>query len=84
MMFQFPLYWFSVPALLKGWMDRVVCQGLPSASPGSYDDGFLKDKLAILSLTTGGTASILQDWGQRRLLVLPVAPLARHTALLRI
>ena len=39
---QFPLYWFSVPAVLKGWMDRVLCQGFAFDFPGSYDDGFLK------------------------------------------
>lgn len=39
---QFPLYWFSVPAVLKGWMDRVLCQGFAFDFPGSYDDGLLK------------------------------------------
>ena len=39
---QFPLYWFSVPAILKGWMDRVLCQGFAFDFPGFYDDGFLK------------------------------------------
>ncbi|XP_036303629.1 ribosyldihydronicotinamide dehydrogenase [quinone] isoform X3 [Pipistrellus kuhlii] len=40
--FQFPLYWFSVPAILKGWMDRVLCQGFAFDLPGFYDAGFLK------------------------------------------
>ncbi|XP_034516293.1 ribosyldihydronicotinamide dehydrogenase [quinone] isoform X4 [Ailuropoda melanoleuca] len=40
--FQFPLYWFSVPAILKGWMDRVLCQGFAFDIPGFYDSGFLK------------------------------------------
>lgn len=39
---QFPLYWFSVPAVLKGWMDRVLCQGFAFDIPGFYDDGLLK------------------------------------------
>lgn len=39
---QFPLYWFSVPAILKGWMDRVLCQGFAFDIPGFYDSGFLK------------------------------------------
>lgn len=56
--FQFPLYWFSVPAILKGWMDRVLCQGFAFDFPGFYDDGFLKGKLAVLSFTTGGTAEM--------------------------
>ncbi|XP_069880794.1 ribosyldihydronicotinamide dehydrogenase [quinone] isoform X2 [Dipodomys merriami] len=61
--FQFPLYWFSVPAILKGWMDRVLCQGFAFDIPGFYDSGFLKDKLALLSLTTGGTAEMYTKAG---------------------
>ncbi|XP_072801864.1 ribosyldihydronicotinamide dehydrogenase [quinone] isoform X2 [Vicugna pacos] len=61
--FQFPLYWFSVPAVLKGWMDRVLCQGFAFDLPGFYDDGFLKGKSAILSLTTGGTAEMYSKTG---------------------
>ncbi|XP_057160756.1 ribosyldihydronicotinamide dehydrogenase [quinone] isoform X1 [Ursus arctos] len=61
--FQFPLYWFSVPAILKGWMDRVLCQGFAFDIPGFYDSGFLKNKLALLSLTTGGTAEMYGKTG---------------------
>uniref|UniRef100_UPI00165A09D3 ribosyldihydronicotinamide dehydrogenase [quinone] isoform X3 n=1 Tax=Halichoerus grypus TaxID=9711 RepID=UPI00165A09D3 len=38
----FPLYWFGMPAILKGWMDRVLCQGFAFDIPGFYDSGFLK------------------------------------------
>ncbi|KAM4835169.1 ribosyldihydronicotinamide dehydrogenase [quinone] isoform 2-T5 [Thomomys bottae] len=61
--FQFPLYWFSVPAILKGWMDRVLCQGFAFDIPGFYDSGFLKDKLALLSFTTGSTAEMCTKAG---------------------
>uniref|UniRef100_F6W2T9 Ribosyldihydronicotinamide dehydrogenase [quinone] n=1 Tax=Equus caballus TaxID=9796 RepID=F6W2T9_HORSE len=60
---HFPLYWFSVPAILKGWMDRVLCQGFAFDVPGFYDSGFLKDKLALLSLTTGGMAEMYTKTG---------------------
>uniref|UniRef100_H3B1W2 Ribosyldihydronicotinamide dehydrogenase [quinone] n=1 Tax=Latimeria chalumnae TaxID=7897 RepID=H3B1W2_LATCH len=52
--FQFPVYWFSMPAIMKGWIDRVFIQGFSYGIPGFYDEGFLKDKKALLSLTTGG------------------------------
>ncbi|XP_015363029.1 ribosyldihydronicotinamide dehydrogenase [quinone] isoform X2 [Marmota marmota marmota] len=61
--FQFPLYCFSVPAILKGWMDRVLCQGFAFDITGFYDSGFFKDKLALLSLTTGGTAEMYSKAG---------------------
>ncbi|XP_052504587.1 ribosyldihydronicotinamide dehydrogenase [quinone] isoform X2 [Budorcas taxicolor] len=53
--FQFPLYWFSVPAVLKGWMDRVLCQGFAFDFPGSYDDGFLKAARPACSPRLGST-----------------------------
>uniref|UniRef100_UPI001659A50A ribosyldihydronicotinamide dehydrogenase [quinone] isoform X1 n=1 Tax=Halichoerus grypus TaxID=9711 RepID=UPI001659A50A len=59
----FPLYWFGMPAILKGWMDRVLCQGFAFDIPGFYDSGFLKNKLALLSLTTGGTAEMYTKTG---------------------
>ncbi|KAF3815269.1 hypothetical protein GH733_016651 [Mirounga leonina] len=61
--FQFPLYWFGMPAILKGWMDRVLCQGFAFDIPGFYDSGFLKNKLALLSLTTGSTAEMYTRTG---------------------
>uniref|UniRef100_A0A2D4PEX0 Flavodoxin-like fold domain-containing protein n=1 Tax=Micrurus surinamensis TaxID=129470 RepID=A0A2D4PEX0_MICSU len=40
--FQFPLYWFSMPAILKGWMDRVLVQGFAHDFPKCFDSGLLK------------------------------------------
>ncbi|XP_067651761.1 ribosyldihydronicotinamide dehydrogenase [quinone]-like [Haliotis asinina] len=52
--FQFPLYWGSFPAILKGWMDRVmqVMSGFVRKT-GFYEEGDLKGKRALLSFTTG-------------------------------
>ncbi|XP_042689121.1 ribosyldihydronicotinamide dehydrogenase [quinone] isoform X2 [Centrocercus urophasianus] len=55
LIFQFPLYWFSMPAIMKGWMDRVLVQGFAHDFPNCYDSGLLKNKLAMFSFTTGGT-----------------------------
>ena len=56
--FQFPLWWFSMPAMLKGWVDRVLSRGFAYASGRKYENGCFKGKRAMLSLTTG-TASTL-------------------------
>ncbi|XP_072008588.1 ribosyldihydronicotinamide dehydrogenase [quinone] isoform X2 [Engystomops pustulosus] len=40
--FQFPLYWFSFPAIMKGWIDRCFVQGFAFDFPGCYDTGLLK------------------------------------------
>ncbi|XP_068090711.1 ribosyldihydronicotinamide dehydrogenase [quinone] [Hyperolius riggenbachi] len=61
--FQFPLYWFSFPAIMKGWIDRVFVQGFAFDFPGCYDTGLLKGKIALLSFTTGGTEDMFSKEG---------------------
>ncbi|XP_071346119.1 NAD(P)H dehydrogenase [quinone] 1 [Trachinotus anak] len=61
--FQFPLYWFSVPAIMKGWMDRVLAQGFAFSLEKMYDNGIFKDKKAMLSFTTGATQTMFQPDG---------------------
>ena len=50
MIWQFPLWWFGLPATLKGWFDRVFAMG--RFYGGSRAGG--RGKRALLSLTTGG------------------------------
>ena len=52
--FQFPLWWFSMPAPLKGWCDRVLAMNRFYGGGHFYENGVLKGKKAIISLTTGG------------------------------
>jgi NAD(P)H dehydrogenase (quinone) len=53
--FNFPLWWFGFPAILKGWIDRVFAMGFAyGAGKGVYDNGTFKDKTAFLTFTTGG------------------------------
>lgn len=64
---QFPLWWFSVPAILKGWFDRVLAAGwayrvTDPANPKRtlrYGDGNLKGKRGMLLVTTGATEASL-------------------------
>lgn len=51
---QFPLWWFSMPAILKGWVDRVLTMGFAYGGGKWYDQGGLKGKRAMLAVTTGG------------------------------
>ena len=54
MIFQFPLWWFGLPAILKGWVDRVMAMGRTYGYGHIYDTGKFRGKRALLSLTTGG------------------------------
>ena len=62
MIWQFPLWWFGMPAILKGWVDRVFAMGRIYGNGHIYDTGKFKGRRALLSLTTGGPeAAYLQD-----------------------
>lgn len=61
--FQFPMWWFSMPAMLKGWVDRVLSRGFAYSSGRKYDTGHLKGKRAMLSLTTGTASSLYSPNG---------------------
>jgi NAD(P)H dehydrogenase (quinone) len=54
MIWQFPLWWFGLPAILKGWADRVLAMGRAYGRGRMYDTGVFRGKRALLSLTTGG------------------------------
>ncbi|KQQ33386.1 NAD(P)H dehydrogenase [Duganella sp. Leaf126] len=62
---QFPLWWFSMPAILKGWVDRVYANGFAYGVGehsdrhwgDRYGEGKLAGKRAMLMVTTGGWAS---------------------------
>ncbi|MBV4452538.1 MULTISPECIES: NAD(P)H-dependent oxidoreductase [Pseudomonas] len=61
--FQFPVWWFSMPAILKGWVDRVLSRGFAYSSGHKYGSGLLKDKRAMLCLTTGTASSLYTPAG---------------------
>ncbi|KAM9408333.1 NAD(P)H dehydrogenase [quinone] 1 [Pholidichthys leucotaenia] len=61
--FQFPLYWFSVPAIMKGWIDRVLSQGFAFSLEKMFDNGAFKHKKVMLSFTTGATQTMFQPDG---------------------
>lgn len=56
MIWQFPLWWFGLPAPLKGWVDRVFAMGRTYGNGKFYQNGIFNGKKALLSLTTGGPA----------------------------
>jgi NAD(P)H dehydrogenase (quinone) len=59
---QFPLWWFAMPAILKGWVDRVFAYGFAygvgehsdTRWGDRYGEGTLFGKRAMLIVTAGG------------------------------
>jgi NAD(P)H dehydrogenase (quinone) len=54
MIWQFPLWWFGLPGILKGWVDKVFAFGRVYGRGRFYETGRYRGKRALLSLTTGG------------------------------
>ncbi|CCK69577.1 NAD(P)H-dependent oxidoreductase KNAG_0C04760 [Huiozyma naganishii CBS 8797] len=62
---QFPLWWFSMPAIMKGWVERVFSCGFgygvgehsDKRWGDRYGEGMLAGKRAILAITVGGWVS---------------------------
>ena len=58
---QFPLWWWGPPAILKGWLDRVLVTGFAIGipKPGQrqwlrYGEGRLVGRRGLVAVTTGG------------------------------
>ena len=50
---SFPVFWFSVPAIMKGWIDRVFLSGIVYGGKRFYDRGGLRGKKALVAVTIG-------------------------------
>jgi NAD(P)H dehydrogenase (quinone) len=60
---NFPLYWFSMPAILKGWIDRVFVSGKFYGGKRIYANGGMAGKKVLVSVTTGGREDMLSCSG---------------------
>ena len=60
---QFPLWWLGLPAILKGWVDRVFAVGRVYGGGRYFARGVFAGKRAMLSLTIGGTAELYSHGG---------------------
>lgn len=60
---QFPMWWFSVPAILKGWLDRILVKGFAYDTGKIFSNGLLKGKSASLVVTTQSSEADYQSTG---------------------
>ncbi|MEE9334738.1 MAG: NAD(P)H-dependent oxidoreductase [Granulosicoccaceae bacterium] len=61
---QFPIWWHSIPAMLKGWMDRIFISGGLYSSKMRYDRGYFRGKKVVCSATTGAPAVSFEPGGR--------------------
>jgi Putative NADPH-quinone reductase (modulator of drug activity B) len=55
LIFIHPIWWFGMPAVLKGYIDRVFSYGFAYEVGASGVKGLLSDKKVVILNTTGGT-----------------------------
>lgn len=60
--FQYPFFWFSTPAIIKEWLDLVLEHGWAYGSKGKA----LQGKTVMLAITTGGRESAYGNQGLNR------------------
>ena len=62
-LFYFPLWWNAPPALLKGWLDRVLTMGTAWDAEHIYSTGKYRGKIAGIAVTVGQPESYYRPDG---------------------
>lgn len=60
---QFPIWWLGMPAIMKGWIDRVFAIGRTYGGGRWFDRGLMCGKKAMLAVTIGGTEGAYSNDG---------------------
>ncbi|NIL74662.1 MULTISPECIES: NAD(P)H-dependent oxidoreductase [Rhodococcus] len=66
---QFPLWWFSMPAIMKGWIDRVFVEGFgygirrDTGGTRRYGDGLMAGTRAMIVTSMGGSEHTVSPRG---------------------
>lgn len=61
---QFPMWWFSMPAIMKGWVDRVFAFGSAYDFGQTWENGVFVGRRAMLSVTTSAPAEAFAPDGR--------------------
>lgn len=64
--FVYPVWWAGLPAILKGYVDRVFANGFAFKYGESGPEGLLNGKKAILFSTTGFPSDIYEQIGMHK------------------
>jgi NAD(P)H dehydrogenase (quinone) len=64
--FYAPIWWFSLPAIMKGWLDRVLTMGFAWDGGKIYESGLLRGKSAMVVGVAGGPEEFYQPLGKHK------------------
>jgi len=76
LVWQHPLYWYSVPALLKHWFDKVLARGFAYGPGGAA----LAGKRCLWVVTTGGDEAAYRPEGMHGRPLAEYSPVIEQTA----
>ena len=77
-----PIWWFSVPAVLKGWFDRVLAMGVAWNGGGKiYELGLYRGKQAMMVVTAGGPQEYYRVDGKHKADMLQILHPIHHGTL---
>ncbi len=63
LVFIYPVWWSNLPAILKGWIDRLLSCGFAYKYVENGTEGLLKHKKALLISTTYYSQKDYESWG---------------------
>ena len=76
LIFSFPLWWYGLPAILKGWVDRAFAMGRVYGGGKLYENGIGQArKRAMAIMTTGGSSASFNGFGTNLSLEAVLAPI---------
>lgn len=59
----FPLFWYGMPAMTKGWIDRVWTYGWAYDQVDTPDQSLLKDRIGVLLVPAGASPERWAPYG---------------------
>lgn len=63
LIFQFPIWWYSMPAMLRGWVERIAASGYAYGGGRKHAKGVFLGRRAMISCTTGSSAHVYRPEG---------------------
>lgn len=60
----FPLFWFGMPAMLKGWIDRVWSWGWAYDQLDNHNKSLQKDRTAVMLIPAGANPESWQPYAE--------------------
>jgi NAD(P)H dehydrogenase (quinone) len=61
--FVYPIYWWTMPALLRGWIDRVFSLGWAYRISDDANKALLNDRPTVVLQTAGASAQTIEQFG---------------------